>query len=783
MLRTAILLLSLSAFGVAWGQATPPRSDADSRTESHQYMHLMQRVTEECAPLSTPEATKCLQSPRVWWQHGLASVVVGLDPKGFRVGQKIYIGVAGPGPYLGRDDKGRLRIASIYESQSKLLEEMVVDELTRMIDSTVARPSDLIHKELRADPSLANSAAKTDQYIANQMATIFDAQSSRFHAILDPILRNRGVPEGDFDLVLFETPCFESLGCRMEGDRQGPQSAAFHRFSKLRALLRSSGPSNLGKPFRIRDGRQGAAMKIEAFSELRPGAHPWPKARTAANIDSGFQRLVQDRRHSGGAISSSVTEVLSLSARTTLAVADLHDSPAQAAFLSKLDGRVVVVSDEFARTRLLECQRLRGALSTAEVQNCSGYIVDAPTLAGCAARGVCYPTPISGTSATMVADLLFITSLDSTSKLASENLFPRRTIGKDSSALPAMEACLNSTGPDYVAWVQCTTRRTTNEAGRATMDCVQRAGTNKNAIASCATQSLDSTNRAQVECLRTNAANPSALVLCTSGSMPKQAETFLRCTSALGKSTTENALIANCLGKDATFAKRCVDRVRMGDWAGALECGTQGQALPKEVAAMAKCMRQSGSQDPANVGVCLIGETAGGDVGKAMRCAVEAGYDAWSTALCMASNNLTADQRILLQCAMQSGGEPTTTATCTMGKLAMKELANCKGKKFAEDKCFGENNEFRKFARTLGAEIGPKSVVADIINVQLRVLEISGVSPILTETEKYISKQIGEVVSSEKAILDELAKGNIGGAVESHLRSTCSRMSFGIVKC
>jgi hypothetical protein len=65
----------------------------------------------------------------------------------------------------------------------------------------------------------------------------------------------------------------------------------------------------------------------------------------------------------------------------------------------------------------------------------------------------------------------------------------------------------------------------------------------------------------------------------------------------------------------------------------------------------------------------------------------------------------------------------------------MKEMMNCQGQKFGQGNCFNENNEFRKLAKRLGAEIGPNSVVADVINVQLRIVNTTTIPALKAGTQ------------------------------------------------
>lgn len=88
------------------------------------------------------------------------------------------------------------------------------------------------------------------------------------------------------------------------------------------------------------------------------------------------------------------------------------------------------------------------------------------------------------------------------------------------------------------------------------------------------------------------------------------------------------------------------------------------------------------------------------EIGKFARCAILSQGSGFGTAACMLSEKLTPEQQIALQCAAQSP-DLVTFAACTGGQLTLREFAKCQGKDIAEDECFGENNEIRKFFKNV----------------------------------------------------------------------------------
>jgi hypothetical protein len=132
-----------------------------------------------------------------------------------------------------------------------------------------------------------------------------------------------------------------------------------------------------------------------------------------------------------------------------------------------------------------------------------------------------------------------------------------------------------------------------------------------------------------------------------------------------------------------------------------------------------------GAADAGALALCVAGSGAlRGDLGKLAKCAVQSQGSPMGTGVCMYADKLNVDQQILLQCAVSSGGEPTATSICALGQLGMKELKQCKGKKFGEGPCFGHGNEFQKLVKAItGDYIKPSSVVGQLLNAHLDVLK------------------------------------------------------------
>lgn len=209
------------------------------------------------------------------------------------------------------------------------------------------------------------------------------------------------------------------------------------------------------------------------------------------------------------------------------------------------------------------------------------------------------------------------------------------------------------------------------------------------------------------------------------------------------------------------------------DWKRGLACSMKDE-VGGDVGKALDCAVQT-NYKPEEAAVCMV--KLPGDLGKAAQCFAQSGGDHYGAAVCGLAGGMTVDQRIALQCAAQSRGEPTTFATCLVGQMTMKELAHCKGMSFGEGKCFNENNEFRKIFAQAGLPIGRNSVVANVINVHLKYLEAQvTLFSDLNEGAKEALTQVSKVMNeSYRAVLrahEDLVKGTVGTA-----KNACSGLA------
>jgi hypothetical protein len=77
-----------------------------------------------------------------------------------------------------------------------------------------------------------------------------------------------------------------------------------------------------------------------------------------------------------------------------------------------------------------------------------------------------------------------------------------------------------------------------------------------------------------------------------------------------------------------------------------------------------------------------------------------------AAAACGLAKNLTPEQQIAVSCAVKTGGNPKAFVICTGGQLLAREIDKCWQYGVGTEKgCFGPNNDLRKFADSIDAQM------------------------------------------------------------------------------
>lgn len=220
-------------------------------------------------------------------------------------------------------------------------------------------------------------------------------------------------------------------------------------------------------------------------------------------------------------------------------------------------------------------------------------------------------------------------------------------------------------------------------------------------------------------------------------------------------------IAAEVLGSDVGKMAVCINKQQGQVNSDAVACALDGR-VPKEAQVVIGCI-QGKNQTAAQIAGCVAGQSLPGDWGRAAQCIAESQGDPLGAGVCMASDGMNAESRIALQCAASTGGDPFSFAACAGGNLARKELIQCRGKKFGEPPCFGENNEFRKLGRTLcgpGCDIGSDSLVGQAANVGLDILKfrVAFQEALLKEGTKLVENISKEVDRGAQNVAHELEK-------------------------
>jgi hypothetical protein len=358
--------------------------------------------------------------------------------------------------------------------------------------------------------------------------------------------------------------------------------------------------------------------------------------------------------------------------------------------------------------------------------------------------------------------------------IASSTALPRIRIGTADDLVNIANKCApaDSNESGY-----CLLQQTVGKdpKGAQTLDCIRAAGSRAESLAACASAGLPDDQRRQLECFQANSKDTKALAWCaTRDTLPPEAQKMLTCASSLKGTASSVAEAVNCLQVAQASPEAACLLNHSDSWADAALC-ISGDRIPPQVKSAVGCAQKSDSL--TGFGVCVVANETSGEAQRIAACYAEGQGVPAAVAVCLASEKLTADQRIVLECAAETNGAPQATAICAGGKMAAKEMINCKGKRFGDGNCFNKNNEFVKFAQKLGLEIGPRSVAADVINVQLQMSQVI-LNPVLdaaNEALPEVMKLIGPAMTPDPshpgAFILRNVLGAAGGALAEDLCS------------
>jgi hypothetical protein len=689
----------------------------------------------------------------VWDERPFASVQVGIGEKNHAaIYRVITLGAVGPESGLPTPELSDIAKQCVARSAS-----VAAHNLGRRLDDELYAFND-IEQQVRATKRDVNADTLKSQLteLQNRSANIFHFAHEEFRLQLSLCLRSGSVQASQFRLGFAIRLCEPtgihacSVLLRADGGRG--------RFEKLVEWLRPAGYIVTNRWATVQDS--GKPVYEPPPIELQPIQSRWPAEPDPNELLSLFERYAVDSKARNTTISyaapslmrltivqgSQVISVINAPGRVLAQLSPTgaplekvtYDAPANAALRGKVVSQpwpkteFASWSDEVARTRIKECASFRGISEATRLGECAGYQIDAPKVLSCLTGGQCIPQP--GGKVYKIVEALIDKNIGR--NLATEIPAPRIMLPKYGDYLSSASKCLddNRSNPDQATI--CLVKAGAGDKARSTLECIDKLRKKESSakLDECLLTSVSDPQGKQLAgCLLSVNTDPQAAVACTlAGSLPESTRKIITCmyerrTSADALSTAACAVGNN--NQDQQLALRCL-RVNSG-WSGAAVCTLRGKAaLPPTVSTALDCATKAGVTLASFAG-CTVSKnvTLPGDFGRLATCAAANAGSTFGTAACMTSNKLTPEQQIALQCAAYSAGV-ATYAICTGGLLAFKEFDNCKHEKFGSNKCFGENNEIRKFFRNvLGQDIHSDTVVGQIINVPLEVIKFVANTP------------------------------------------------------
>jgi hypothetical protein len=680
----------------------------------------------------------------IWHEENIARIQVGLEKDKTPIFRVLAIGVLGP------DNTA----PSGFESAKRCTTNSAQDELSKLRQQLDKIPGDTdIESQIEMDNmdvTPSNVEARVAAHRASFNKTLSVANQD-FVRALDSCLNENIKFAEQFRLNFVIRICSKGRNpdCRLEQNRA--------LFEKFIGWFTTKGPVVTNKWVDVAaDGRANflAAPPVEVFTiKERP-----PEEPEASVLVEQFEQFAIDRKNAGTTMSfvvpalmqldlikgrqaSSVTNapgmVLSQMAPSTSAFEHIrfNAQPGQ-----PLSGQAVITatwpkadfanwSDDVARTRIKECANFQGIVGVVQIAACSGYQFDEKHLILCLTGSQCLP----GAGSQVYRAIQNIVDKDVGENLITE--IPGARIALPNTYgdyLAAASACLDSNRERPELAALCTAKSSASPQDRETIEKCSEAVGRRGDLGACLIVAIkDPTSQQMARCLLDEKSNPKSAFVCAGrNSMPADIRSKIDCLSQMRRSAYADIVLSCKFGGNSAeqqAAIRCLQD-NHSEWTGSATCiiaGTKG--IPKEVRAGLECATKTGAT-MSSFAVCAGTKNLPqlpGDLGKLATCAAATGASAVGTAACMAGDHLNRSQQIAIQCAAVAAGI-ASYAICTGGYLALNEFRSCAGHKFGDDRCFGKNNEIRKFFKNvLHTDISEKTVVAQVLNVPIEVIKFA----------------------------------------------------------
>ncbi len=673
------------------------------------------------------------KADRLWFEYGIGYVTVGYNPESrIFVNNKIYVAAVGP------DTTG----TELHNKTRSCFRKIFLDKDIKKYDFGEKLRTSIWALANEREFSSPFVTFEREEYFqglistADALAKVFENATSELRLRLTECV-GQEIDDYSFDLALIHRSC----GTTGKNCKKSPSALNNHPASRAFSLLTYwvNNSTDVTKnfqpnmPIRIINGKPKIGESILEIKE----ATKWPEPPSSLEFQKYFEYGALKLREKSEKYSVVVPLTIDTTQQVASSLIDVIDNPVSAITMIKSveESGLSFVSNELARTRIIECAQFQGARDINELRKCAGFDVPLSTLIQCVGDSTCRPKVNNKTA----LGILTLSGLYNDQNDLTVSLLPRmKSLPPYGQMVDIYNNCKLENISDTLT-SECFLSSSLDGDEKRIFECFNSNDTNLESLR-C---SLKTTNQASLieitNCMGSGDEELDALCL-IDPSISDQIIAVEECMDG------ENGY-AKCIGRltgseDINLILDCIEKYEDDSLNLAL-CSSENQLSP-EIKIAISCV-QSNDGEAASMAGCLITSGLPKDYQKAAQCLVEGGGDPIGTSVCMASDGLTPEQQIALQCAASSGGEPISFATCAAGRLTMKELAQCANKKFAEGNCFGENNEFRKLSRQLlGTDIGPNSVVADVANIHLESIKLTlvmaqeagkGVENVLREAE------------------------------------------------
>jgi hypothetical protein len=604
-------------------------------------------------------------------------------------------------------------------------------------------------------PRRGNKAEGADQSKAEaafeRVGAALTAATKAFDADFAACLRlEEKTPIAGYYIALLHRDCTEACKGRRNEIIRGKDADRFAEvFTWMAAVQRSATLSTTGW---LRLSPSGDRLKVTP-EDILSGEGAIADAEAAR---ARLAELVEETRARGRRIGSrgAPPESVRLHFASGLAVGITKNDYVIAAdaFIRPLEGYLrakqgeavafAALSNEVARSHILECRYLAGEKGLGDLARCAGYDVDQATLVRCLAELPCTPRlreTASVNAALMAGDF-------SLKELSTRALLPRNVDVRLDQLIAARNACPRSSEK---AVATCVMRATldADPATRMARACFAQRG---DAALSCTIETFATdANRAQLQCGFKRSGREVATCL-LEGRLTPGVSKLAACASLAGDKLV--ACVAEAKAGQSKLAQCLPLRARKYEFA---VCMAGRDA---ELGAALGCLESS--QGSSAIAKCAIATKLPRDLAEGISCASQGHADAGATAACVAAAiiDLTPGQQIVMQCLASTGGEPSGLAVCVLGKFTMKELIQCQGRSFSEPGCFGPNNEVQRLAKALtNKTISKSSVVGHIAQGYIKQAEL--VLPLAEKATAAYDESLPDL---------ELAKDNFDEAVRGN---------------